>query len=95
VYEEIAVFQRFSRMVRKAYKKFVVMDTAPTGHTLLLIDATGAYHRKMARQLDKGKALITTTPMMTLRDANRPGCYWLWLRDVADRDRDHLRYCSQ
>jgi len=43
--EEIAVFQAFSRIIREAGKKFVVMDTAPTGHTLLLLDATGAYHR--------------------------------------------------
>ena len=43
--EEIAVFQAFSRVIREADKRFVVMDTAPTGHTLLLLDATGAYHR--------------------------------------------------
>jgi arsenite/tail-anchored protein-transporting ATPase len=49
--EEIAVFQAFSRIIREAGRKFVVMDTAPTGHTLLLLDATGAYHREMARQL--------------------------------------------
>jgi arsenite-transporting ATPase len=46
--EEIAVFQAFSRIIREAGKKFVVMDTAPTGHTLLLLDATGAYHREIA-----------------------------------------------
>ena len=45
--EEIAVFQAFSRIIREAGRKFVVMDTAPTGHTLLLLDATGAYHREM------------------------------------------------
>jgi arsenite-transporting ATPase len=44
--EEIAVFQAFSRAIREAGRKFVVMDTAPTGHTLLLLDATGAYHRE-------------------------------------------------
>lgn len=53
--EEIAVFQAFSRIIREAGKKFVVMDTAPTGHTLLLLDATGAYHREITRQMgDKG-----------------------------------------
>ena len=56
--EEIAVFQAFSRIIREAGKSFVVMDTAPTGHTLLLLDATGAYHREVARQLD-AKARIT------------------------------------
>ncbi len=65
--EEIAVFQAFSRVIREAGKKFVVMDTAPTGHTLLLLDATGAYHREVARQMDS-KGLHFTTPMMQLQD---------------------------
>jgi arsenite-transporting ATPase len=53
--EEIAVFQAFSRVIREAGKRFVVMDTAPTGHTLLLLDATGAYHREIAKKMgDKG-----------------------------------------
>jgi arsenite-transporting ATPase len=68
--EEIAVFQAFSRIIREAGKKFVVMDTAPTGHTLLLLDATGAYHRETARQL--GPSGITfTTPMMQLQDSKK------------------------
>jgi arsenite-transporting ATPase len=65
--EEIAVFQAFSRIIRDAGKRFVVMDTAPTGHTLLLLDATGAYHREIARQMG-GKGLHFTTPMMQLQD---------------------------
>lgn len=65
--EEIAVFQAFSRIIREAGKKYVVMDTAPTGHTLLLLDATGAYHREVARQMDKAH-LHFTTPMMQLQD---------------------------
>ena len=65
--EEIAVFQAFSRTIREAGKKFVVMDTAPTGHTLLLLDATGAYHREIARQM-AGTGLHYTTPMMQLQD---------------------------
>ncbi len=68
--EEIAVFQAFSRIIREAGKKFVVMDTAPTGHTLLLLDATGAYHREVARQMDKTN-LHFTTPMMQLQDAKQ------------------------
>lgn len=65
--EEIAVFQAFSRAIREAGKKFVVMDTAPTGHTLLLLDATGAYHREIVRQMgDKGLHFVT--PMMQLQD---------------------------
>ena len=53
--EEIAVFQAFSRIIREAGQKFVVMDTAPTGHTLLLLDATGAYHREITRQITDKK----------------------------------------
>lgn len=67
---EIAVFQAFSRIIREAGRKFVVMDTAPTGHTLLLLDATGAYHREVTRQSgDKGMHI--TTPMMRLQDSKQ------------------------
>jgi len=65
--EEIAVFQAFSRVIREAGTKFVVMDTAPTGHTLLLLDATGAYHRDIVRQMESTH-LHFTTPMMQLQD---------------------------
>ncbi|MDM5053736.1 arsenical pump-driving ATPase [Aeromonas dhakensis] len=68
--EEIAVFQAFSRIIREAGKRFVVMDTAPTGHTLLLLDATGAYHREIARQMGS-KGLHFTTPMMQLQDSKQ------------------------
>ena len=67
--EEIAVFKAFSRAIREAGRKFVVMDTAPTGHTLLLLDATGAYHRDVARQMASGSHF--TTPMMQLQDPAR------------------------
>jgi len=67
--EEIAVFQAFSRVIHEAGKKFVVMDTAPTGHTLLLLDATGAFHREAARHIDPH--LHHTTPMMRLQDPER------------------------
>ena len=65
--EEIAVFQAFSRIIREAGKKFVVMDTAPTGHTLLLLDATGSYDREIKRQM-ANTGLHFTTPMMQLQD---------------------------
>jgi arsenite-transporting ATPase len=68
--EEIAVFQAFSRVVREAGRKFVVMDTAPTGHTLLLLDATGAYHRDVMRQTGN-KGLHLKTPMMQLQDKDQ------------------------
>jgi len=64
--EEIAVFQAFSRAIREANHAFVVMDTAPTGHTLLLLDATGAYHREVARNMKDNTHF--TTPMMQLQN---------------------------
>lgn len=47
--EEIAVFRAFANIVEKANDEIIVIDTAPTGHTLLLLDATHAYHREMER----------------------------------------------
>jgi arsenite-transporting ATPase len=47
---EIAVFRAFARTVAGASERFVVLDTAPTGHTLLLLDAARAYHREVGRQ---------------------------------------------
>ena len=64
--EEIAVFQAFSKIIREAQEKFVVVDTAPTGHTLLLLDATGAYHRDVMRHVKEGTRVVT--PMMRLQD---------------------------
>jgi arsenite-transporting ATPase len=49
--EEVAVFHAFSRVISEARSAFVVLDTAPTGHSLLLMDATGAYHRQTMRSL--------------------------------------------
>lgn len=48
--EEIAVFRAFARAVAEATEKFVVLDTAPTGHTILLLDSALAYHREVSRQ---------------------------------------------
>ena len=48
--EEIAVFRAFAREVGNGADRFVVLDTAPTGHTLLLLDASEAYNRELQRQ---------------------------------------------
>src|SRR5699024_2639766 len=47
--EEIAVFRAFAEVVEKSENEIVVIDTAPTGHTLLLLDSTEAYHKEMSR----------------------------------------------
>jgi arsenite-transporting ATPase len=51
--EEIAVFRAFARIVGKLEEGFVVLDTAPTGHTLLLLDSTLSYHREVQRSTGK------------------------------------------
>ena len=66
--EEVAVFHAFSRIVGKARSEFVVLDTAPTGHTMLLLDATGAYHKQMVRDLDPHAQGRIVTPLMRLQD---------------------------
>lgn len=48
--EEIAVFRAFAEAVAEGTDRFVVLDTAPTGHTILLLDAALAYHREVMRQ---------------------------------------------
>lgn len=47
--QEIAVFKAFAEIVDKAETEIVVIDTAPTGHTLLLLDATQSYHKEVER----------------------------------------------
>ncbi|VBB06429.1 anion-transporting atpase [Lucifera butyrica] len=47
--QEIAVFRAFAQIVEKAEDEVVVIDTAPTGHTLLLLDSTQSYHKEIER----------------------------------------------
>lgn len=65
--EEVAVFHAFSKAIHQAKRKFVVVDTAPTGHTLLLLDTTGSYHKEVVRNsaVDAGKL---KTPLLYLQD---------------------------
>jgi len=51
--EEIAVFRAFAKVVADGTDGFVVIDTAPTGHTLLLLDAAESYHREVSRSLNE------------------------------------------
>ena len=67
--EEIAVFRAFARTVAQGKDAFVVLDTAPTGHTLLLLDATESYHREIAKRAsDMPEEVLNLLPR--LRDAS-------------------------
>jgi len=68
-YEEVAVFGAFSRLISESRRGFVVLDTAPTGHTLLMLDTTGAYHREVVRGYGAEHVGRITTPLMRLGDA--------------------------
>ena len=79
--EEVAVFHAFSRIVSEARSAFVVLDTAPTGHSLLLMDATGAYHRQMMREyVDKAGVI---TPLMRLQDPQHTQIILVTLPEVT------------
>jgi arsenite/tail-anchored protein-transporting ATPase len=67
--EELAVFVAFSRLLSRGRHEHVVIDTAPTGHTLLLLDQTGAYHRDVMRGVAEIAGRVTT-PLMRLQDAS-------------------------
>lgn len=68
--QEIAVFRAFAEVVDKAENEVVVIDTAPTGHTLLLLDATQSYHKEVQRT--KGEIPISVQRLLPrLRDAQQ------------------------
>jgi len=70
--EEVAVFHAFAHIVAQARSGFIVLDTAPTGHSLLLMDAAGAYHRQMISTYEKhsGSCAKIVTPLMRMQDAD-------------------------
>ena len=67
--QEIAVFRAFADIVERAEKEVVVIDTAPTGHTLLLLDSTQSYHKEVQRTMgDTPESVKNLLPQ--LRNAN-------------------------
>jgi arsenite/tail-anchored protein-transporting ATPase len=65
--QEIAVFRAFAEIVDKAENEVVIIDTAPTGHTLLLLDSTQSYHREVQRT--KGETPVSVQRLLPrLRD---------------------------
>ncbi|PQA78809.1 arsenical pump-driving ATPase [Rhodoferax sp. TS-BS-61-7] len=81
--EEVAVFHAFSRIVSEARSAFVVLDTAPTGHSLLLMDATGAYHRQMLREYGDANPGRLVTPLMRLQDPQHTRIVLVTLPEVT------------
>lgn len=67
--EEIAVFRAFAAAVDRGRDGFVVLDTAPTGHTILLLDAALAYHREISRQASQLPTSVQEL-LPRLRDAH-------------------------
>lgn len=67
--EEIAVFRAFADAVAFGTSKFVVLDTAPTGHTVLLLDSALAYHREVTRQSSEMPEAVENL-LPRLRDPN-------------------------
>ena len=67
-YDEIAFFVAFSKIVVRAKRELVVVDTAPTGHTLRLLDTAGSYHRQLVPHEPKPGQPRFVTPLMILRD---------------------------
>ncbi|MGD9703907.1 MAG: arsenical pump-driving ATPase [Acidimicrobiia bacterium] len=65
--QEVAVFQAFRQLLGRARREFVVIDTAPTGHTLLLLDVTGSFHRQVVQDVGT-KLRNVVTPLMRLQD---------------------------
>ena len=73
-YDEIAFFVAFSKIVVRAKRELVVVDTAPTGHTLRLLDTAGSYHRQLVPHEPKPGQPRFVTPLMILRDPMSRRC---------------------
>jgi arsenite/tail-anchored protein-transporting ATPase len=80
--QEIAVFRAFAEIVEKSTDSVVVIDTAPTGHTLLLLDATESYHKEVERT--KGEVPPSVANLLPrLRDASQTEVVIVTLPDAT------------
>jgi len=93
--QEIAVFRAFAEIVDKAENEVVIIDTAPTGHTLLLLDSTQSYHKEVQRT--KGETPISVQRLLPrLRDEKQTEVVIVTLPEAtpvfeASRLRDDLQ----
>lgn len=79
---EVAVFRAFSTLMTQSRRRFVVLDTAPSGHTLRLLDLTGSYHHQVLQSLDASVGRVTT-PLMLLQDPARSKILVVTLPEVT------------
>ena len=57
------------RIVSEARSAFVILDTTPSRHTLPLMDASGAHHQQILRNLGKRQFVARViTPLIRLQD---------------------------
>lgn len=80
--EEVAVFRAFSSLMTQSRRRFVVLDTAPSGHTLRLLDLTGSYHRQVLQSVSAAAGRVTT-PLMLLQDPARSKVLVVTLPEVT------------
>lgn len=67
----MAVFHAFAETVFEARRGIVILDTAPTGHTPLLPEAAGSYHREMLKKMEEREPGKLTAPLMMLQDSTQ------------------------
>jgi arsenite-transporting ATPase len=80
--EEIAVFRAFADVVDRSEQEIVVIDTAPTGHTLLLLDSAEAYHKEMTRATGEVPESVKKL-LPRLRDSKETGVVIVTLAEAT------------
>ncbi|WP_336863072.1 arsenical pump-driving ATPase [Peribacillus frigoritolerans] len=93
--EEIAVFRAFAEVVAKSENEMVVIDTAPTGHTLLLLDAAQSYSKEIAKSTGEFPESVTKL-LPQIRNAEETAVVIVTLAEAtpvleASRLQDDLR----
>ena len=91
--EEIAVFRAFARTVDQARERIVVLDTAPTGHTLLLLDAAQSYQREVQRTNADVPAEVSQLLLRACETRSSLAC--CWSRSPSPRQCTRLTACRQ
>ena len=67
--EEIVIFQAFAKTISKGVDGFVVLDTAPTGHTLLLLDSSQSYHKEVLKNSKDKESDELSTLLPRIKDS--------------------------